>query len=85
MPPARDKTSIPNWFMPVLCSILFVLLGFVYTTVDRRIEDKQREIDRLERRLETQETFMKNTREQLIANGWTVDDLGVIRAPVRKK
>ena len=85
MPAARDRTQMPNWVMTAIVGILMVLLGFVYTTVDRRIEDKQREIDKLEIRLATQETYMKNTREQLIANGWKVDDAGNIRPPAKIK
>jgi hypothetical protein len=81
MPPARDRTSLPNWFLPIIFVAFFTLIGFVYATVDRRIEDKGREVEKLEHRLELQETYMKNTREQLIAHGWTVDEQGNIRPP----
>lgn len=36
---ARDKTVLPNWLMPVLCFLLFSLLGFVYTTMQSKIDD----------------------------------------------
>lgn len=83
MATAREKTALPNWAWSVLCFMLLGLLGFVYATVDRRIEDQAHEREKLERRLETQETFMKNTREQLIAHGWTVDNMGNISPPKR--
>jgi len=85
MPPAQDKTTVPNWALTTFCGVLLLLLGFVYTTVDRRIEDKQREMDKLEIRVAQQETYMKNTREKLIANGWQVDEAGNINPPPKHK
>ncbi len=78
MPPARDRTTMPNWLMTAIVLAFFALLGFVYTTM-------QKELDRLDARVSTQESWMKNTREQLIAHGWTVDDQGNIRPPPTKK
>lgn len=78
MPPARDRTAVPNWVMPILATIVLALIAFVYSTIDR-------EMGRLDRRLETQEIYMKNTREQLIAHGWQVDNQGNITAPPKKE
>lgn len=89
----KDVTRLPNWLMPIACSVLFALLAFVYTTVDRRIEDLKRdhkaELERQERahqdalnkydmRLSTQEIFTQNTREKFIENGWTFTPDGKI-------
>lgn len=85
----KDRTSLPNWLMPILFTVLFAFLTFVYATIANNIamlkEGYEKGIDRLERRLETQETFMKNTREMLIRYGWDISDSGVITKRLEKK
>jgi hypothetical protein len=79
----KDKTALPNWLMPLICSVFIGLVVYAFTTVVQNLEKGN---EKLERRLDTQETYMKNTREQLIAHGWTVDDQGNVHAqPAQKK
>lgn len=88
---SKDKTSLPNWLMPIVCGVLLALLGFVYTTVDRRIDEAkseakadiereerahQTEVSELKIRLSTQEIFTQNTREQFIKNNWDFTESG---------
>lgn len=73
----NDKTAIPNWLMGFIILAFFSLLGFVYSTVDRQI-------GKLEMRIQTQETYMKNTREKLIEHGWSIDDNGNIYPPKKE-
>jgi len=77
----KDKTALPNWLMPILCTAFIGLVVWSFTTV---VQNLQKENEKLEIRMATQETYMKNTREQLIAHGWTVDDQGNVRAPAKK-
>jgi hypothetical protein len=82
MAPARDKTAIPNWLMPIICTAFVSLIVYIFTTIVQNIE---KNYEKLERRIDTQETYMKNTREQLIAHGWTVDDNGNVKPPSKKE
>lgn len=77
----KDKTPLPNWLMPIICTAFIGLVVWAFTTV---IQNLSRDNEKLERRIELQETYTKNTREQLIAHGWTVDDKGNVLAPPKK-
>jgi hypothetical protein len=70
-------TLVPNWVMPILTVVLLALFGFVYTTFTKADGE-------LRDRIAVQEMKMENTREQLIAHGWTVDEQGKIYAPEPK-
>lgn len=84
MPPAKtaNTTSLPNWLMPIIIGAFIALIGLAYTAIDRRVDearqDYREKIDKLERRIEVQETYMKNSRELLIKHGWDVSDDGKI-------
>lgn len=74
----KDKTALPNWLMPLLCSAFVGLLVWIFTTSN---QSTQREIERVSTKVETQDTWIRNTREQLIAHGWAVDPQGNVTAP----
>ena len=86
---ASDKTTLPNWLMPILAAILLALIGFVYTTIDRRITDAkegyEKDIKRLELKIETQDTWIRNMRELLIAHGWDISEDGKVTKRGEKK
>lgn len=85
----KDATQVPNWVFPILATALFVLLGFVYATVERQIDqnkaDMQKQIDTLGDRVGTEETWRAKTREQLIEHGWALEDDGTLSAPGKGK
>jgi len=84
----KDATQVPNWVFPILATILFVLVGFVYATVDKQIADAkaglEREITDLKNAASLTEIRVQNMREQLIAHGWTIDDDGKMHPPGRR-
>jgi hypothetical protein len=72
-----ETTKVPNWVFPILASVLFILVGFVYTTIEKQIDElrseKAKEVQELKDRVTTEETWRARTREQLIEHGWKVD------------
>ena len=81
----KDATQVPNWVFPILSTVLFVLVGFVYATVEREIGDAkatmQRELTDIKNEASTNSILIHNMREQLIAHGWTIDDDGKVHPP----
>jgi hypothetical protein len=69
-----QKTQLPNWLIVLLAGIFVTLIGFVYTTIDRRLND-------LKQDQSTITAWMQNTREQLIRNGWKPDINGNLMPP----
>lgn len=74
----KDRTALPNWLMPLICTAFIGLIVWIFNS---SIQSMSKENEKLERRLETQETYMKDTREKLIAHGWTVDERGILLPP----
>ena len=81
----KDATQVPNWVFPILASILFVLVGFVYTTIENQMAstkaELQRELTDVKNEASTNSLLIHNMREQLIAHGWSIDDDGKVHPP----
>jgi multidrug efflux pump subunit AcrB len=82
---AVDKTVVPNWVLVIVATVFMTLVGFVYTTIQKDFAHQQDQITDLKNNLSTEQVRLENTREQLIAHGWTVDDSGKIHAPAKEK
>jgi hypothetical protein len=65
------KASLPTWLMSILVAAVLTLLSWIY------IE----QMGDLRGRVQTSETFIKNTREQMIAHGWKLDREGNLYWP----
>src|SRR5215510_3619691 len=60
-PAQVDSTKVPNWVFPILATVLFALLGFVYVTVKAQMDDNramlQKQIDEMNQRVQQEETW----------------------------
>ncbi len=74
----KDKIGIPNFMVSIFLGVVLALVAWIF---NNSLQTIQRDAEKLERKVETQETWTKNTREQLIAHGWQVDDQGNVKAP----
>src|ERR1700684_2833752 len=81
----EDKAAIPNWLMQIVIGTFLALIGFVYSTIQKDFSHQQDQITDLKNNLSLEQVRQQNTREQLIAHGWTVDDQGNIHAPAKGK
>lgn len=81
----QDATRIPNWVFPILATIVLGLIAVIWQFNQAQFNEVNNTMREMKSHMETVDTFIKNTREQLIAHGWSIDDNGNIHPPDRSR
>lgn len=74
----RDDSRMPPWFYQAITVALLILVAILVLRTFEMKSDFKDQLSDLNYRLQVQETYMKNSREHLIAHGWDVSDDGKI-------